>query len=83
MKKVKVVQYGVELDGRKHPILIEERVYDYMQNGESFDYMSVATMLCSCFRLADKAEEYLYALGFTSKGGLLGVILQRQSRGLW
>ncbi len=73
MKKVKVVQYGMELDGHKHPKLIEENTYDYLQKEEDFDYFAVTTMLCSCFRLADKAEEYLYVLGFTAKGGLLGV----------
>lgn len=73
MKK-KVVLYDVELDDLKHPKLVarKRRTYE-TEDEEPFDHIAVARMLCKCFRLADMAEEYVYAMAFTTRGGLLGV----------
>lgn len=74
MKKVKVRQYDMELDEFKHPKLVLLKEFDYCRDEkEKFDYIAVSKMICSCLRLADKAEEYVYAAAYTLAGGLLGV----------
>ncbi len=74
MKSIKVRQYDVELDEIKHPKLVLLKEFDYCHGEtEKFDHVAVSKMFCSCFRLADKAEEYVYAAAYTLAGGLLGV----------
>ena len=71
----KVVLYDVELDDLKHPKLVarKRRTYE-TEDDEPFDHIAVARMLCKCFRLADMAEEYIYAMAFTTRGGCWGFL---------
>ncbi len=74
MKSIKVRQYDVELDENKLPKLALLKEFDYCHDEkEEFDSVDVAKMLCNCFGLADKAEEYIYAAAYTWAGDLLGV----------
>ncbi len=81
MKRVRVTQYDLELDEFKHPVLVEVKKITCLQKEEQFGYRSVTEMLSKCYKLTEKAEEYLYAVAYTAGGGLLGVFEVAHGRG--
>ena len=73
MEKINMIyKYGVELNNRKHPILVEEEQYEYDAKNIKSPNL-IVEMMNDVFHLSSKAEEYGYMVAFTSAFEVLGV----------
>ena len=67
-----VKKYGIELDRFRHPVMVEEALYE--ASGKTLDSpVKIAEFLNESVRLNRKAEEYVYMLAFDTKCNLLGM----------
>ena len=67
-----VKKYGIELDRFRHPVMVEEALYEAL--GKTLDSpVKIAEFLNESVRLNRKAEEYVYMLAFDTKCNLLGM----------
>lgn len=69
---MEITKYRVELNKKRHCILVEENVSEW----DGCDVSSpdlVVDMLNSCFRLDRAAEEHVYLLSLSTKNRVLGV----------
>lgn len=67
-----IEKYSMELDSKKHPILIRENGYEY-ENTKLDSPEKIVCMLNTCFHLSSMAEEYAFMLGMDSASTVTGV----------
>lgn len=67
-----VRQYNLELDAQRHPVLVEEKAYEY--NYEELNSPDkVVDFMNEIYKMNVKAEEYVYAIALNTKAKILGV----------
>ncbi len=67
-----IEKYSMELDSKKHPVLIRENRYEY-QDIKLDSPEKIVCMLNTCFHLSSMAEEYAFMLGMDSASTVTGV----------
>lgn len=67
-----IEKYSMELDSKKHPVLIRENGYEY-ENTKLDSPEKIVCMLNTCFHLSSMAEEYAFMLGMDSASTVTGV----------
>ena len=69
---MKIVEYKIIRDEKRHPKLMTWRKYDW--NGNDFNsYENIVDMMNSCFKLNKMNEEYAYIIAFDVSLNLLGI----------
>ena len=69
-------EYTLMLDrATRRPYMVEEKKVDYPNVTRMSDPDQIVRMMISVYRMADKAEEYLYMLTMNTKMDITGVFL--------
>ena len=67
-----VVQYGVELDGDRHPMMIREKEVEYAST-EIHCPQDAVELLQIVFHAGSQAEEHMYLISLDARKQVLGV----------
>ena len=70
---MKITKYRVELDDKKHNILVKESACDYQANETFNSPLTISTMLNEVFRLNKQAEEHVYMIAMNTSCNILGI----------
>lgn len=69
---MRINMYNLELDEKKHPVLVKEKGFNYAANRVCRPH-EVVNMCNELLHLDARAEEYVYAIAVTSKQEVLGI----------
>ena len=67
-----VCKYTVELNDKRHPILVEEENYEYAIRNIGNPQL-IVDMMNELFHLSSKVEEYVYMVSFSASFEVLGI----------